>query len=64
MVRSVIAVVLAALVSLLPLSAAAQESERVMVFAAASLTDALQEIGTAYGRIVVLTDDLEASWTG
>ena len=50
MIRAVIAVVLAALVSLLPSSAAAQGSDRVMVFAAASLTDALQEIGTAYGR--------------
>ena len=50
MIRSVVAVVLAALVSLLPLSALAQGNDRIMVFAAASLTDALQEIGTAYGR--------------
>jgi molybdate transport system substrate-binding protein len=35
---------------LLPLSASAQSSDRIMVFAAASLTDALQEIGAAYGR--------------
>ena len=50
MIRSVIAVALAGLVSLLPLSALAQGSDRIMVFAAASLTDALQEIGAAYGR--------------
>jgi molybdate transport system substrate-binding protein len=50
MIRAVIAVVLAALVSLPPSSAAVQGSDRIMVFAAASLTDALQEIGTAYGR--------------
>jgi molybdate transport system substrate-binding protein len=50
MIRSVIAVILAALVSLLPLSASAQGSDRIMAFAAASLTDALQEIGTAFGR--------------
>jgi molybdate transport system substrate-binding protein len=50
MIRSIVAVVLAGLVSLLPLSASAQGSDRIMVFAAASLTDALQEIGTAYGR--------------
>src|SRR5688572_27652335 len=50
MIRSIGAFVLAALVSLAPLSASAQGSDRIMVFAAASLTDALQEIGTAYGR--------------
>lgn len=50
MIRSIGAFVLAALVSLLPLSASAQGGDRIMVFAAASLTDALQEIGTAYGR--------------
>jgi molybdate transport system substrate-binding protein len=50
MIRSIGAFVLAALVSLLPLSASAQGRDRIMVFAAASLTDALQEIGAAYGR--------------
>lgn len=50
MIRAVAAVVLAALVSLLALPVSAQGSGRVVVFAAASLTDALQEIGTAYGR--------------
>lgn len=50
MIRAVIAAFCAALVSLLSASAAAQDSARVMVFAAASLTDALEEIGKAYGR--------------
>lgn len=50
MIRSLVAIVLAGLVSLLPLSASAQGNDRIVVFAAASLTDALQEIGTAYGR--------------
>lgn len=50
MVRAVAAFAMATLLSLLPLSASAQGSDRIMVFAAASLTDALQEIGTAYGR--------------
>jgi molybdate transport system substrate-binding protein len=49
MIRSVVAVVLAGLVSLLPLSASAQRTDRIIVFAAASLTDALQEIGASYG---------------
>jgi molybdate transport system substrate-binding protein len=50
MIRAAAAILLAALVSLLPLSVSAQGSDRVTVFAAASLTDALQEIGTTYGR--------------
>ena len=50
MIRAIFTVVLATLVSLLPLSVSAQGSDRVVVFAAASLTDALQEIGAAYGR--------------
>ena len=50
MIRAVIATLCAALVSLMSASASAQGSGRVTVFAAASLTDALQEIGTTYGR--------------
>jgi len=50
MIRAIAAALFAALISLLPLSGSAQGTDRVLVFAAASLTDALQEIGTAYGR--------------
>jgi molybdate transport system substrate-binding protein len=50
MIRAIVTAFFAALVSLLPVSAAEQSADRVTVFAAASLTDALQEIGTAYGR--------------
>jgi molybdate transport system substrate-binding protein len=50
MIRAVIATLCAALVSLMSASASAQGSGRVTVFAAASLTDALQDIGTTYGR--------------
>ena len=50
MIRAVIVTLCAAFASLLSASASAQDSGRVMVFAAASLTDALEEIGTAYGR--------------
>ena len=50
MIRAIATAFFAALVSLLPVAAAEQNADRVTVFAAASLTDALQEIGTAYGR--------------
>jgi molybdate transport system substrate-binding protein len=50
MIRSIVTAFFAALVSFLPVAAAGQGADRVTVFAAASLTDALQEIGTAYGR--------------
>jgi len=50
MIRAIIVALCAALVSLVTASASAQGQARVTVFAAASLTDALQEIGTAYGR--------------
>ena len=50
MIRAIATALFAAIVSLLPVSAAEQSAGRVTVFAAASLTDALQEIGTAYGR--------------
>jgi molybdate transport system substrate-binding protein len=50
MIRAVVASLCAAFVSFATVSASAQGSGRVTVFAAASLTDALQEIGTIYGR--------------
>lgn len=50
MIRAVIATFFAAVLSLLSASASAQGAGRVTVFAAASLTDALQEIGSTYGR--------------
>ena len=50
MIRTMTIVILAALIALLPRVAAAQDAGRITVFAAASLTDALQEIGTLYGR--------------
>jgi molybdate transport system substrate-binding protein len=50
MIRAVAAAFFAAFVSLLPVAAVGQRADRVTVFAAASLTDALQEIGAAYGR--------------
>src|SRR5262245_46685229 len=50
MIRAVVTAFCAALVSLMSASAFAQGSGRVTVFAAASLTDALQGIGTAYDR--------------
>ena len=40
----------AALLVLLPQSASAQDADRIMVFAAASLTDTLQEIAAIYAR--------------
>src|SRR5262245_12000454 len=50
MLRAAAAALLVALVLVLPRSASAQGADRVTVFAAASLTDALQEIGTAYQK--------------
>ena len=50
MIRAAIVALCAALVSLTTASALAQGSGRLTVFAAASLTDVLQEIGTTYGR--------------
>ena len=50
MIRALAKAAVAALLSLLSASATAQDADRVMVFAAASLTDSLQEIGTIYSR--------------
>jgi molybdate transport system substrate-binding protein len=50
MIRAIATTVFAALVSLLPVPSPAQTADRVMVFAAASLTDSLQDIATQYGR--------------
>jgi molybdate transport system substrate-binding protein len=50
MIRAIASSFFAALILLLPVPARAQSADRVMVFAAASLTDTLQEIGTLYGR--------------
>ena len=51
MIRAIAAVVFAALVWLLARRRSlAQTADRVMVFAAASLTDALEDIGAQYGR--------------
>src|SRR5262245_8556964 len=50
MIRVLATAFFAALVSLLPGPVSAQNTDRVMVFAAASLTDSLQQIGTLYSR--------------
>lgn len=50
MIRAFATAFLTALVSLFPVPAPAQSADRVMVLAAASLTDTLQEIGALYGR--------------
>jgi len=50
MIRVIATVVLTGLVLLFPARAPAQSTDRVMVFAAASLSDTLQEIGAAYSR--------------
>jgi molybdate transport system substrate-binding protein len=50
MIRTLATALFAALVLLRPAPGVAQNTDRVMVFAAASLTDSLQEIGTAYSR--------------
>lgn len=50
MIRAIATTVFAALVWLLPAPSLAQTADRVMVFAAASLTDALEDIGAQYGR--------------
>ena len=50
MIRAIATVLLTGLVVLFPVRAPAQSADRVMVFAAASLTDTLEEIGTLYGR--------------
>jgi molybdate transport system substrate-binding protein len=50
MFQAIVTALVAALVSLFPLTVSAQGTDRVMVFAAASLTDVLQEIGATYAR--------------
>jgi molybdate transport system substrate-binding protein len=50
MIRAFVSALCAAFVLLLSGSVSAQGTGRLMVFAAASLTDALNEIGSAYGR--------------
>jgi len=50
MIRAITTALFAALLSLQPVAARAQSADRVVVFAAASLTDTLQEIGALYGR--------------
>jgi molybdate transport system substrate-binding protein len=50
MIRALACSFIAALTLLLPVRAPAQTADRVMVFAAASLTDTLQEVGALYGR--------------
>ena len=50
MIRAIATALLTGLVVLFPVRAPAQSADRVMVFAAASLTDTLEEIGTLYGR--------------
>ena len=50
MIRAIAVAFFTGLVLLFPVRAPAQSADRVMVFAAASLTDTLQEISTLYGR--------------
>jgi molybdate transport system substrate-binding protein len=50
MIRSIATALCALLFALLPDAAFARDANRVVVFAAASLTDTLQEIGAMYGR--------------
>ena len=50
MIRFIATVICALLFGVLPDAALARDADRVVVFAAASLTDTLQEIGATYGR--------------
>ena len=50
MIRAFSAAIVAALLLLLPVSVPAQNTDRIVVFAAASLTDSLQDIGASYTR--------------
>ncbi|MBC7767497.1 MAG: molybdate ABC transporter substrate-binding protein [Phycisphaerales bacterium] len=50
MIRAITTAVFTGLLLLLPAQAPAQSPDRALVFAAASLTDTLEEIGALYGR--------------
>lgn len=50
MIRAFSAAIVAALLLLLPVSVPAQNTDRIVVFAAASLADSLQDIGASYTR--------------